>query len=249
MRGEARPEYAILNADDKYFATWSAFAEDLKILSFGLSDTADVRAEGICAEPTQTQFQLILPDAKTDVSLPLVGIHNVRNACAAAAVATALGVSAENIALALQSMRPIGGRLQALDGLHGATLYDDTYNANPVSVLAAAEFVAALDGENWLVLGDMGELGADAPQLHEEVGRAVKSVGVDRLFATGNLSKNTVTGFGANASWYDSVHDLSRAVAQSMGPDSNVCVKGSRFMQMERVVAELTAPSSMRREA
>jgi UDP-N-acetylmuramoyl-tripeptide--D-alanyl-D-alanine ligase len=249
LRGDVRPDYAILNADDNYFSDWCASVEDVNVLSFGLSESADVRAENIISEPTQTRFRLILPDAVIDVSLPLAGIHNVRNACAAAAVATALGVPAESISKGLESVCPVGGRLQALNGINGATLYDDTYNANPLSVIAAAEFVASLEGTNWLVLGDMGELGAEAVQLHEQVGRAARDAGVDELFAIGDLAKNSVTAFGDNANWYESIEELSQAVARSMGPGVNICVKGSRFMRMERVIAALSATHSMRREA
>ena len=146
-------------------------------------------------------------------------------------------------------MRPVGGRLQVLSGINGATLYDDTYNANPLSVTAAAEFVASLEGTSYLVLGDMGELGKDAVQLHEQVGRAARDAGVDKLFATGDLAKNTVKAFGDNAHWYESVEELSHAVAGDMRPGVNVCVKGSRFMRMERVIAALSTTDPMRREA
>ncbi len=249
LRGDVRPEYAILNADDEYFSDWCAMVADVNVLSFGLSESADVRARDIVAESTQTRFQLILPDAVIAISLPLVGIHNVRNACAAAAVATALGVSAKSISSGLESVRPVGGRLQALSGINGAALYDDTYNANPLSVTAAAEFIASLEGTSYLVLGDMGELGNDAVQLHEQVGRAARDAGVDKLFATGDLAMNTVKAFGDNANWYESVEELSHAVAGNMRPGVNICVKGSRFMRMERVIAALSTTDPMRRKA
>ncbi len=251
--GEVRPEFAILNADDEFFDTWSSLARDVNVLSFGLDETADVRAEKIETESDRTRFVLIVPEGAIAVNLPLVGIHNVRNACAAAAIATALGMSAENIATALESVRPIVGRLQALEGINGVTLYDDTYNANPLSVTAAAEFVANLPGEGWLVLGDMGELGSDEQSLHEDVGSVARSAGVDRLFAIGELSRNTVSAFGENASWHESVESLvaaiSNEIADETAADINICIKGSRFMRMERVVAQLTARQLIRREA
>jgi UDP-N-acetylmuramoyl-tripeptide--D-alanyl-D-alanine ligase len=249
LSGDVRPEFAILNADDEFFSDWSSLVEDATVLSFGLGESADIRAADIVSAPNQTQFRLILPDSEINVTLPLVGIHNVRNACAAAAVATALGMSAAQIAAALESVRPIPGRLQAVDGINGATLYDDTYNANPLSVAAAAEFVASLPGSSWLVLGDMGELGDDAPSLHHEVGKAARDTGIDRLFAIGELSRNTVDAFGANASWHDSVESLVAEVAENMTAGVNICVKGSRFMQMERVVSELAATNTLRRKA
>lgn len=251
--GEVRPDFAILNADDEFFDTWSSLARDVNVLSFGLDETADVRAEKIETESDRTRFVLIVPEGAIAVNLPLVGIHNVRNACAAAAIATALGMSAEKIATALESVSPIAGRLQALEGINGITLYDDTYNANPLSVTAAAEFVANLPGEGWLVLGDMGELGSDEQSLHEDVGSVARSAGVDRLFAIGELSRNTVSAFGENASWHESVESLvaaiSNEIADETAADINICIKGSRFMRMERVVAQLTARQLIRREA
>ena len=251
--GDVRPDFAILNADDEFFDTWSSLARDVNVLSFGLDETADVRAEKIETESDRTRFVLIVPEGAIAVNLPLVGIHNVRNACAAAAIATALGMSAEKIATALESVSPIAGRLQALEGINGITLYDDTYNANPLSVTAAAEFVANLPGEGWLVLGDMGELGSDEQSLHEDVGSVARSAGVARLFAIGELSRNTVSAFGENASWHESVESLvaaiSNEIADETAADINICIKGSRFMRMERVVAQLSARQLIRREA
>jgi UDP-N-acetylmuramoyl-tripeptide--D-alanyl-D-alanine ligase len=253
LRGAVRPVFAILNADDKYFDSWSALVEDVSVLSFGLNESADVRATDIVTEAERTRFHLIVPGGEVAVNLPLPGIHNVRNACAAAAIATALGMSAEKIAAALESVTPVAGRLQAVEGIHGVALYDDTYNANPLSVTAAAEFVAALPGESWLVLGDMGELGSNAESLHEDVGNAARIAGVERLFAIGELSKNTVRAFGDNANWYESVESLLAAITASIANMSdaeiNICIKGSRFMRMERVVAQLSAPQTIRREA
>jgi len=246
--GEIRPDLAILNADDRFFDSWSSLAGDVSILSFGLCESADVRADQIVTESNQTRFHLYLPDAEVDVTLPLAGTHNVRNACAAAAVAIALGIPAEKIAAALESVRPIAGRLQAMDGLNNAKLYDDSYNANPFSVVSASEFIVSLPGKSWLVLGDMGELGEDAPSLHGEVGKAVSRAGVGRLFAVGELCRNTVDAFGDNATWYASVEPLIEAVAADMADDVNVLVKGSRFMRMERVVEALRLTPALSRK-
>jgi UDP-N-acetylmuramoyl-tripeptide--D-alanyl-D-alanine ligase len=173
----------------------------------------------------------------------------VRNACAAAAVAVALGVAAQHIKAGLESLSPVAGRLQPAHGLHGATLYDDSYNANPVSVAAAGEFLAALQGEKWIVLGDMGELGDAAQELHRGVGQALRAAGIDRLFATGPLSRETVAAFGAGGEWFADVAALSATVGTELRADVNVLVKGSRAAHMERVVAALRAPDALRKEA
>ncbi len=249
LQNNERPETAILNADDQYFDYWSSLVKDVRTISFGLGALADVRATEVIAGVEHTKFRLQLPEKNIDVRLPLSGIHNVRNACAAAAVAHSLGIEAEEIQEALQGVSPISGRLQPLGGTNGSTLFDDSYNANPLSVNAAAEFLSQLSGENWLVLGDMKELGENAARLHREVGKKANASGIDRLFALGDLSRNTVEGFGENASWYGSVDALVDELTHSLTSSTNVLVKGSRSMHMERVVDALREIEPVRREA
>ncbi len=248
LQAEKRPAYAILNADDDYYSYWAALVEDVETLSFGFSASADVRADDIVASPSGSQFKLHLPNETVSVSLPLAGVHNVRNACAAAAVATALDIDGEQIKYALQSVAPVQGRLQPLEGRNGCTLFDDSYNANPLSVRAAADFLASLEGKSWLVLGDMKELGAGAKELHREVGASARASGVNRLFALGDLSKFCVQGFGDGASWYPGIDAL---LADMVAVDSatNVLVKGSRSMRMERVVDALRLDPALSKEA
>jgi UDP-N-acetylmuramoyl-tripeptide--D-alanyl-D-alanine ligase len=249
LQGDKRPQVAVLNADDKYFSYWSSKVSDIRSISFGFDETADVRADEIVAAASNTTFALHLADASVEVSLPLVGIHNVRNACAAAAVALALDIGIDDIRIALESVNPVAGRLQPVRGINDATLFDDSYNANPLSVVAAAEFLAALPGESWLVLGDMKELGEDAAELHCEVGEAARASGVNRLFAYGDLAASAAEGFGENASWYASIDALVDELCADMNSDVTVLVKGSRSMRMERVVDALREPVDVRREA
>ena len=119
----------------------------------------------------------------------------------------------------------------------------------PRSVVAAAEFLASLPGDKLLVLGDMGELGEDAPRLHAETGAQVREAGVSRLLATGNLSRRTVEGFGDGASWYADVDELTARLKPELHENANILVKGSRFMQMERVVEALRDPQAESKEA
>jgi UDP-N-acetylmuramoyl-tripeptide--D-alanyl-D-alanine ligase len=249
LQGKPRPRIAVLNADDEFYDYWTSLVDDVEVCSFGLTDNADIFASNITAGKADTRFLLRLPDGQIEIQLPLVGLHNVRNACAAAAVATVLGVAAVQIKAALESVEPVRGRLQPVAGLHGATLYDDSYNANPVSVMAAGDFVAELDGDNWMVLGDMGELGNDASELHGQVGSALHEKGIDRLFAVGELSKTTVAAFGKHGEWFDNIDELAVRVANELTSDVNVLVKGSRAARMERVVTAIRAPDTVRREA
>ena len=248
LQTRERPTFAVLNADDEYYDYWMSLVDDVKTLSFGLTVSADITADNIKLGSAVSTFDLHLPNTSINISLPLSGIHNVQNACAAAAVAFALGVDAEQIKFALGGIRPVAGRLQPLLGINGCTLFDDSYNANPLSTKAAAKFLASLKGESWFVLGDMKELGDDARDLHYEVGTSLRACGIDRLFAHGDLAKASVKAFGQGANWYSDINKLIED-ARTVGSATNVLVKGSRLMQMERVVNALQIASSERKEA
>jgi UDP-N-acetylmuramoyl-tripeptide--D-alanyl-D-alanine ligase len=146
-------------------------------------------------------------------------------------------------------VQAVAGRLQPVERITSLTVYDDSYNANPQSVIAAAEFLAAQPGHNWLVLGDMGELGEDEILLHKAVGRAAKRLGIDRILATGHLSKNTVKTFGNGGQWYENIDGLVEELQRTATKDTNILIKGSRFMEMERVVEALINEPPTRRKA
>ena len=249
LSAEPRPQAAILNADDDYFEYWTSLARDVEVISFSLTADADVRASHINTTDDGSDFTLHLPKGQIDVSLPLAGRHNVQNACAAAAISYCVGVDAVGIRAGLQSAAPVGGRLQHVESESGAILYDDSYNANPVSVEAAAEFLASQEGNSWFVLGDMAELGDDAELLHAHTGWVIREAGVGHLLATGPLSRHAVESFGNNGSWFETIDELSAAVAGSVGKGDVVLVKGSRSMGMERVVHALTRRAEKARSA
>lgn len=247
LQSATRPQAAILNADDAYFDYWKSLGDDMRILSFGMSSNATVYASNICSVDDGSTFRLHLPDDDMQLSLPLPGVHNVRNACAAAAAALALELPAGKIKQGLESVAPVAGRLRTLDGICGSRVIDDSYNANPTSVIAAIDWLAALPGVSVLVLADMAELGTDSAALHRQVGAAAKKAGINRLLATGELSRNTVAAFGDGAAWYESVEDISAELAPRLSAESNVLIKGSRSMHMGRVVRALckSAPEAM----
>lgn len=241
LKGSPRPRYAVLNADDPYFSLWKDWAAASTVLSFGVEKPADFRAANIDAGPEGSSFTLAMPDASIDVSLPLAGVHNVLNAAAAAAMARALDVTPDAIKEGLENVQAVAGRLRRISTEGGVTVFDDSYNANPNSVIAAAEFLAERPGECWFVLGDMGELGDDAPQGHADAGRHMRTVGVDRLLATGPLSKTAVAAFGTGGEWFADVDELVTTLQAELAGNSNVSVlvKGSRSAGMERVVQAL----------
>jgi len=241
LQGQPRPDCAVLNADDDFFDYWKGLVRDVRVISFGASARADVRAAAVRTTGTGSEFELCMPGRTDRVALPLAGRHNVINACAAAAIACALDVPAAQIVAGLQAARAVGGRLRRLAGIGGSTVYDDTYNANPASVVAAARFLGAQPGTAWLVLGDMAELGSDAVAMHADVGRCAAEVGIARLFATGPMSRHTVSAFGRGGEWYASVEELDQALraAAADAPPDNVLIKGSRSSRMERVLTAL----------
>jgi UDP-N-acetylmuramoyl-tripeptide--D-alanyl-D-alanine ligase len=246
LEGEPRPEVAVLNADDVYYAYWRSMVTDVRVLSFGLSERADVWGDNIETTRSGTRFRLHLPEETVAVTLPLGGAHNVRNACTAAAIALALGVPTADIVAGLEAAAPVAGRLKPLAGLNGSMLFDDSYNANPGSVVAAGAFLGSLPGRNWLVLGDMFELGDEAESMHADVGTSFRENGIDRLLTLGELSRAAAAAFGSGAECFDSVDALVDSIAGDLGPDVNLLVKGSRGMRMERVVEALRAASSAR---
>ncbi len=180
-----------------------------------------------------------MPHGELQITLPLFGAHNVLHACAAAAIASSLDVDEEQIKRGLEQVEPVSGRLKPVQSASGDTLYDDSYNANPVSVIAAAKFLAAQPGTSWLVLGDMAELGDNAIELHAAVGRDLKNVGIDHLVATGDLCRHTAEAFGEDGLWFATQGEMIEKLRTSLDGSNNVLVKGSRSMGMERVVTAL----------
>ena len=239
FEGLAADGVAVINADDTYAPLWHALAAPRKVATFGLDSPADVTAD-YRLEQDHSTMALKTSIGEVAFDLPSPGLHNVRNALAAATVALAMGASLSAVAQGLAHFSGAKGRLQRKAGLHGAVVIDDSYNANPGSVKAAIDVLAAHDGNRLLVLGDMGELGEDAAAMHAEVGAYAREAGIDGLHALGELSRHTVMAFGTGASLHEGPEALAAALDKIMRPDTVILVKGSRFMKMERVVARIT---------
>jgi len=226
---------AVINADSDYASYWKSLNPNRKIVTFGLKKAADVSAR---YQELDGYASVLLTAAGTEVSVQLnvQGEHNISNALAAATAAYALGVSLSDIGRGLASFTGVYGRLERKAGINGAVVIDDTYNANPDSMKAAINVLAKLAGKKILVLGDMGELGADAQNMHAEVGAYAKAAGLAALYCLGNLSVETARSFGQGAEHFSSAEAIAQAVLPSLEQGTTVLVKGSRFMQMERVV-------------
>lgn len=229
---------AIINADDNFADYWKSLNTTRKVITFGLTELADVSAS-YQAHENLTQISLKTPNGKTQFELSVLGVHNVHNALAASAVAVALGISNADIAKGLAGFHAVKGRLNWLQGSNGAVLIDDTYNANPDSMKAAIDVLSNQKATQIVVMGDMAELGTDAPQMHADIGLYAKQKGINQLFTFGELSELAAKAFGDNAQHYSTLETLVTNLKPLMQKGVTVLVKGSRFMQMERVVNQL----------
>ena len=213
----------------------------------GLAGSADaaVPPPGLGSVPSAGAWALAVdtPAGLLQAWLAAPGLHNVRNAIAAAACALAAGAPLPAVAQGLQAFRPVSGRSQpGVTTLNGRTvaLVDDSYNANPDSVLAAIETLACLPAPRWLVLGDMGEVGTQGPAFHEEVGERARARGLEHFWCAGALSAYAARAYGAGARHLADASAVVAALGEAPAAAS-VLVKGSRFMAMEKVVQALRA--------
>lgn len=229
---------AVYPADDEFTSLWRGYAAHCRSLTFGLSDDADVRCTHQ-ANVFGSDLQVTANGQRFDIALSAAGLHNVRNALAAIACTLAIGVPAEAVVRGLQAFAPVNGRLQRKTASNGALVIDDTYNANPDSVRAAIDVLAQLKAPRVLVLGDMGEVGNDGPQYHEEVGAYARARGIERLLTLGEMTAHASRAFGNGATHCSDIAELNQALDAFFNNEATALVKGSRFMKMERVVQHL----------
>ncbi|HXN16546.1 MAG TPA: UDP-N-acetylmuramoyl-tripeptide--D-alanyl-D-alanine ligase, partial [Usitatibacter sp.] len=225
---------AVVNADDAFAPYWRRLNAKRQTVTFGLGEGADVRAKR-----SGSELRFITPADTFVVTLQVAGEHNVRNALAACAAAHALAIPARAMRAGLATFSGVPGRLQRRRLVGGGTLIDDSYNANPESMQAAIEVLAAERARKVLVIGDMGELGAEAGSMHAEVGAFARAASIDALLALGVSSRLAAEAFGQGAQHFDDVEALLAAARGEAERGATILVKGSRFMHMERVVDAL----------
>jgi UDP-N-acetylmuramoyl-tripeptide--D-alanyl-D-alanine ligase len=252
---------AVFPADDAFAPMWRADAGARRIVSFGLSERADVRAS-YSAEIFGSRLQVsvvagVAGMAPLSFALQLnaAGEHNVLNALAAIACTLAAGVDAAAIVRGLEAFAPVAGRLQRKQAGNGALVIDDTYNANPDSVRAAIDVLAQAAAPRVLILGDMGEVGDQGLQFHEEIGRYARQRRIEHVLTLGDLAWHVTAAFNASAiaahelaEHFPDIEALKPAAAALSSPGATVLIKGSRFMKMERVVQYLANPQSAAKE-
>lgn len=237
---------AVFPADDPHATTWRQMAGKRQRLTFAVGAPADVTArhEGVSGDGAW-EAELVAPQGRAAFRVAAPGRHNLKNAVGAAAAALAAGLSMEAVVQGLADFRPVKGRSQ-LSMLQrrgrSVALVDDTYNANPDSMLAAIDVLASLPAPQWLIVGDMGEVGDQGPAFHREVGERARERGITHLWCVGIQSVQTAQSYGRHARHFASTEMLVEALVaggQAWPESASVLVKGSRFMAMERVLQAL----------
>ncbi|MDZ5455510.1 UDP-N-acetylmuramoyl-tripeptide--D-alanyl-D-alanine ligase [Azohydromonas lata] len=226
---------AVFPADDAFTPLWAELAGARRVLRFGPGGEVRGQAQWVA---DHWSLALDTPMGSARLALRMPGEHNVRNALAAAACALAAGAPLAAVVQGLEAFQPVAGRSQLKKLLRGGaecTLVDDSYNANPDSVRAAIELLAALPAPRALLLGDMGEVGDQGPAFHAEVGALAAQRGIEHFWCAGTLCAHAAQAYGAGARHFASTEALLDAVP-ALPQVPSVLVKGSRFMRMERVL-------------
>jgi UDP-N-acetylmuramoyl-tripeptide--D-alanyl-D-alanine ligase len=244
---------AVFPADDAYAAVWREAAQNRRVIDFLLVDTAGAAGvtgaavTGTARDDAQgTVLDVVTPAGTFSVRLRTQGKHNQCNALAATAAAVAAGVPVQAIKQGLEAFEPVKGRLQVkratVAPFAGVKVIDDSYNANPDSMRAAIDVLAAEPAPRVLIVGDMGEIGDQEEAGHREIGAYAHARGIEGFFAMGRASRFACDAFGPAARHFSSPETLLDALlASGFGAGATLLVKGSRFMAMERIVNALTA--------
>ncbi|WP_038054921.1 UDP-N-acetylmuramoyl-tripeptide--D-alanyl-D-alanine ligase [Thioalkalivibrio sp. ALJ1] len=231
---------AVINLDDPFSDYWLSLNEHHHCQRFSLEGGGEV--EGMWQAPDRLRLAIL--GAGRDLRLAGPGRHLAANAVAAAAAANAVGIGIDRIVEGLSRWQPVRGRLQELWHVTGARVWDDSYNANPDSLRAGLEVLAAMPGRRILVLGAMGELGAGAADLHAETGELARAMGIEHCLALGAAARPTAEAFGSGGEWFDDHAALAARLPPLLDANATVLVKGSRSQHMERIIEGLDLASS-----
>jgi UDP-N-acetylmuramoyl-tripeptide--D-alanyl-D-alanine ligase len=245
---------AVLNADDPLVIGMRERRDDVAVISFGVSASAGVRAREIAVAPSGgSRFVLETPDGDAEVTMPLIGRHNVYNALAAAAVASYFGASPEQIASRLATSEPSKMRGELMRFANGVTVIDDSYNSNPQALLQSVRAMidvsaSRASGRRVVAAGEMLELGGHGPEMHRKCGRDIAALGVDVLIGVRGLASELVAGAvecPGNAprltSFCETPEEAAEMLVAGAVPGDVILVKGSRGVRMEIVVERLKA--------
>ncbi|MCW9079687.1 MAG: UDP-N-acetylmuramoyl-tripeptide--D-alanyl-D-alanine ligase [Gammaproteobacteria bacterium] len=237
----------VFNADDRFAGLWAGLGARYSRMTFGVAAPADVSSPAPAYEVVwrggifHARFPVVCAQGEIEVHLQLAGEHNRMNALAAIAASLAAGADLADAQQALAGLEPVAGRLCPVAGPGGARVIDDSYNANPDSVVAALRVLSAAPGRRTLVLGDLAELGTQAQQLHRELGERAAEFGIDRLLTIGEFSRHAGLSFSGEHRHYTDHSALADELMKDLSEEDSVLVKGSRAAHMEDVVERLRA--------
>lgn len=242
---------AVLNGDDDKLCT-RTMVNGKPAVFYGLEKklgdmtdkvvyATDVEACGL----TGTHAVIHKGEKSFSVTIPIAGEHNVYNALAAVCVGDALGLSMEEMKQGIENVSTIGGRSNLIEK-DGITIIDDCYNANPVSMKASIDVLAAASGRKIAVLGDMGELGTQEKALHAMVGEHFRGKNIDVLLCTGELSKELAAAVrqvspATKVIYEKEKQQLLQQLNHIKKAGDTILVKASHFMGFQEIVKELTA--------
>jgi UDP-N-acetylmuramoyl-tripeptide--D-alanyl-D-alanine ligase len=233
----------VFNGDDRFAELWRELADGRTQRTFGVKQPADVSSPDEAIRVVwrghrfETRFPVHCAAGQIEVGIQLAGEHNRMNALAAVAASLEVGASLDTVVPALAAIKPVPGRLCPMSARGGARLIDDSYNANPDSVLAALRVLKTAPGRRTMVLGDLAELGDEAVELHRQIGRSVAEAGIERLYTVGDLSAHAGQAFTGEHKHFDERAALIDYVGAELGSDDSMLVKGSRSARMDELVA------------
>ncbi|MCG7498183.1 UDP-N-acetylmuramoyl-tripeptide--D-alanyl-D-alanine ligase [Vibrio sp. Of7-15] len=234
---------AIVNLDSNDLGLWRSLLSDKALWTFALTDSqADFFASHIeLSSQGNAQFILHSPQGNIEVHLPLVGKHNVANALAAAALALSSGMNLQDIKLGLESLQNVKGRVEVLEVREGLKVIDDSYNASVPAVKAATEVLSSFEGQRWLVLGYMAELGEESGALHRQIGEHAASFGLEQVITFGDDTK--VVSELCQGQHFETREALISYLNEQLNLQQNnevtVLVKGANSARMSEVVSAL----------
>ncbi|CCJ73688.1 UDP-N-acetylmuramoylalanyl-D-glutamyl-2,6-diaminopimelate--D-alanyl-D-alanine ligase [Cronobacter condimenti 1330] len=232
---------AILNADNNDWLNWQSIIGNRKVWRFSPNlESSDFSATHIHITSHGTEFTLRTPTGDVDVLLPLPGRHNIANALAASALASAVGAPHDAIKAGLAKLKAVPGRLFPVALAENQLLLDDSYNANVGSMTAAVQVLSEMPGYRVMVVGDMAELGDEAEACHQQVGEAAKAAGIDKVLSVGTLSEGISRASGVGEHFQNKQAVVARLKTLiSEHSIITLLVKGSRSAAMEEVVRAL----------
>ena len=240
-QGLSAQNTAVINIDDQFSPQWLSSVQ-ANIIRVSLNNSqADCYAENIQFASDSVQFDLVLKGNKQAIAMNVLGEHSVRNALMASAMASAVGASLENIQQGLANFSPVGGRMSRHLGINKALIIDDSYNANPGSVRAAIDVLAVREGQRIMVLGDLGELGENAADLHAQLGAYAQQKNLDHFFTLGVLTQHASEAYGQQLGQHHFAdrESLTATLKNLATPDTTILIKGSRSAKMDLVVSAL----------